>query len=157
MRYPCKVPLQSSSSPGSCATLRAGWYRGTSLIRIRNLLGPYRRTMSRALLWSWGMDFSYERGTPVGRQVGWTRKREEWSSVGMRGASGVLSGYEPWPLMAWQVDRPEWTSLNARLPPRGPVRLAQISFRNKTESCLYLNASNAEDRGGHAFSGVKLA
>ena len=29
-------------------------YRGTSLIRNRALLGPYSRTMSRALRWHWG-------------------------------------------------------------------------------------------------------
>ena len=29
-------------------------YRGTSLIRKRRPLGPYRRTMPMALWWSWG-------------------------------------------------------------------------------------------------------
>jgi len=37
-------------------------YRGTSLIRKRTPLGPYRRPMSRVL---GGWVFSYERGTPV--------------------------------------------------------------------------------------------
>ena len=43
-----------------------GLYRGTSLIRNIPPLGPYSRTMSRALWWSWGRGaVSYERGTPV--------------------------------------------------------------------------------------------
>ena len=37
-------------------------YTGTSLIRNRNLLGPYSRTLLMVL---WGEAFSYERGTPV--------------------------------------------------------------------------------------------
>jgi len=34
-------------------TLRTA-YRGTSLIKNNPLLGPYSRTMNRALWWSWG-------------------------------------------------------------------------------------------------------
>ena len=42
------------------------WYRGTSLIRKRTPLGPYRRPVPRVLGESWGGGaFSYERGTPV--------------------------------------------------------------------------------------------
>ena len=42
-------------------------YRGTSLIRIRLPLGPYRRPMPRVLGGGYGgWAFSYGRGTPVG-------------------------------------------------------------------------------------------
>ena len=40
-------------------------YRGTSRIRNRPPLGPYSRTMLRALRWSWGRGGSYERVTPL--------------------------------------------------------------------------------------------
>ena len=40
-------------------------YGGTSLIRSNSLLGPYGRTVSRALWWSWGGAVSYERCIPV--------------------------------------------------------------------------------------------
>ena len=41
-------------------------YRSTSLIRNSAPLGPYRRTMPRALRWCWGgRAVSYARGTPV--------------------------------------------------------------------------------------------
>ena len=40
-------------------------YRGTSLIKNTPPLGPYNRTMPRALRWSVGGAFSYERGSPV--------------------------------------------------------------------------------------------
>ena len=41
-------------------------YRGTSLIRNSDPLGPYRMTMPRALRWPWGrVGLSYDRGTPV--------------------------------------------------------------------------------------------
>jgi len=50
--------------------LECGEYRGTSLIRNSAPLGPYSRTMSRALWSSWGDGaVSYERGTPVGFAV----------------------------------------------------------------------------------------
>ena len=42
-------------------------YRGTSLIRNCHPVGPYSRTMPRALRGSWGGAFSSERGTPVER------------------------------------------------------------------------------------------
>ena len=40
-------------------------YRGTSRIRNRLLLGPYRRPLLRALRWSYGGGISYGPGTPV--------------------------------------------------------------------------------------------
>ena len=40
-----------------------GVYRGTSLIRKRTPLGPYRRPMPRGVLGGWA--FSHGRGTPV--------------------------------------------------------------------------------------------
>ena len=43
-------------------------YRDTSLIRNTFLVGPYSRTMPKALWWSWGgWAVPYERGTPVPR------------------------------------------------------------------------------------------
>ena len=41
-------------------------YRGTPLIRNRPILGPYSRTIHRALWWSWGeLAISDEQGSPV--------------------------------------------------------------------------------------------
>ena len=50
------------------AALLFSVYRGTSLIRNCNPLGPYRRTMPMALWWSQGgAALSYVRGIPVHR------------------------------------------------------------------------------------------
>ena len=50
------------------------------------------------------------------------KKIGTFTKIGLTGSPGcltertadalsyVLSGYEPWPLMAWQVDRPKWTT-----------------------------------------------
>ena len=56
-------PLTLHPSP---FTLQPTPYRGTSLIRNSAPIGPYGRTMHRALWWVLGGgSLSYERGTPV--------------------------------------------------------------------------------------------
>ena len=41
-------------------------------MRNNPLLGPYSRTMSRAMWWPWGGGgVSYERGTPIQGDAGW--------------------------------------------------------------------------------------
>ena len=66
--------LYQNCVDGPFAEGTGGCYRGVSLIRNVLLLGPYSRTMPRALWGShaygpvgvlWGWVFSYERGTPV--------------------------------------------------------------------------------------------
>ena len=54
--------FSGTRSPRSGASL----YRGTSLIRNCPPLGPYSRTMPKALWCPGGGGGSYERGTPVG-------------------------------------------------------------------------------------------
>ena len=54
--YPC--------SPGGCAATRF-CYRGILLIRNRQPVEYYNRTMPRLLWRSWGGGGSYEQGTPV--------------------------------------------------------------------------------------------
>ena len=56
----------SHSRLAEVAAERGLCYRGTSLIKNSAPLGPYSRTVPRALRWSWGGGaVSYERGTPV--------------------------------------------------------------------------------------------
>ena len=57
--------MSSSAGPESIAQPIQG--RGTSLIRNHRILGPYSRTMPRALWGSVGRGgaFSHERGIPV--------------------------------------------------------------------------------------------
>ena len=57
--------LKTEASFLSESDIAISEYRGTSLIRNSLLLGPYTRTMPRALRWSYGGGGSYERGTPV--------------------------------------------------------------------------------------------
>ena len=53
------------------APVRAGLYRGTSLMRNRTPIRLYSSSMPRALCWSYGGGaFSYVRGTPVCNTVG---------------------------------------------------------------------------------------
>ena len=75
---PCKELCWSQAFVGACTSMadnphappsdevRVRRYRGTSLIRKRTPLGPYRRPMPRG---TWGgpggWAFSHERGTPV--------------------------------------------------------------------------------------------
>ena len=65
VRFPvCMVSQRERESERKKEKERA--YRGTSLIRNCTHLGPYCRTMHRALGWpQWGAAVSYERGTPV--------------------------------------------------------------------------------------------
>ena len=79
-RYSCRLaPLLVSRKhrrPSSLSVIqklggRFIDYRGTSLTRKCNPLGPYRRALPRALWWSLGGGaFSYERGHPVQDQHG---------------------------------------------------------------------------------------
>ena len=60
-----KVALVVEQLEELAADPRAARYRGTSLIRNSALLGPYSRTLHRALWWVLGGgSLSYERGSP---------------------------------------------------------------------------------------------
>jgi len=65
-------PLRSAAEYGDRFTSRPGQYMDTSLIRNCLLLGPYSRTMSRALGWSWGgVQFLMSEVPLYGGQVTW--------------------------------------------------------------------------------------
>ena len=72
-RWPClfrSIPGdRGRSRVTSPCTSALATYRGSSRIRNRVLIGPYSRTMPKALRWSYGGPgggaVSYERGTPV--------------------------------------------------------------------------------------------
>ena len=64
------TPSSLSKLSFDCVAAASGYhvvdYMGTSIIRYSALLGPYSRTMYRALWWVLGGgSLSYERGTPV--------------------------------------------------------------------------------------------
>ena len=65
-------------------------YRGTSLIEITPLSGPYSRTPPRVIWWSYGGGVSYERGTPAAWRLLYSTPYAICGYLGAKGTYGWM-------------------------------------------------------------------